>query len=897
MYMNKNVSVSSGAKMSFAEVEFSTLNVRGTITNSGLIEFDNSSNSTISHTGEVGGTLTNNGIISFAKSKNSRIKFYGEIDNQSGAKLDFKNSDYCHIAIYHKDGQVELGKLVNSGLIDFTDSQESTIYTVDDFENNSGASVLFNGAKDDCKINITKNIINSGVISFGKNTSGIKTENCGITVSNGGSFTNKDTGKVLFDDAVTCSLDVYGDFTNEVGGEILFDGTQSCEFTATGIVSNLGLISFSTSSDNMVPYNSGFTVTGNFVNGNVSNADAIISFLNSKSCGFHVDGNITNSKGAIIKFENAIKEGTEASEFTVSGTLDNLGKITFDGSEGSGFHVTDLLTNSGDGVGNNGLISFDNSQYSGIIAENGLTNLQGGKITFNGSEGQSTVDGNQSEIRVTAGNLLNEGTIDFTGSIDAGIDVQVGDLTNTYLLTLGEQSYATVVGDLNNNSTNALFKILSGTNGTGTLITKGNVTNSGKFEIYRFLKEDISNNGYWQLVSSPMGDKANGNFEKSETFYGHFLNWYDQGNGQFNAYSSRTEDLIVGQGYVSKLKYYFGINVNPNPLLFDQTMPNTGDIPIDIFDDTNGTEEPFFHLPENFNLIGNPYPSNLDWDILHSNNSLFSGNIADKYYYYIDEDTTTTYGVFSGWKTYSSHGDPMHRYISTGQAFGIECINTGVLTFRNSQRTHNIGGGFNKKEDNIKTYIELVSKSHGYVDVSKIRFNEEATRDYDFNIDAYKLNSFRDECPNASFMSDDGKRQYICEMPETESVNLGFVMHSDGEVVFSMKNLEGFREVVLEDKQENTFTDLTKANYNFNYIDGEEQTGRFTVHFTKETLGEEESNIGIKVYYSSNNLNIESSEEMNDANLNLYNINGQLIFTKNYKSLKKESLELYLKRV
>jgi hypothetical protein len=129
-----------------------------------------------------------------------------------------------------------------------------------------------------------------------------------------------------------------------------------------------------------------------------------------------------------------------------------------------------------------------------------------------------------------------------------------------------------------------------------------------------------------------------------------------------------------------------------------------------------------------------------------------------------------------------------------------------------------------------------------------------------------------------------------------ESVNLGFNMSVSGEVTFSLNNVNDFSGIILEDKQKNTFTDLTKNTYSFNHSSNDEETGRFTLHFKKETLSEVEETVGVKIYSNNNRIFIQPNKVITDAIVNIYNTNGQLVLSKQYSTLEKEEIETNLNR-
>ena len=432
---------------------------------------------------------------------------------------------------------------------------------------------------------------------------------------------------------------------------------------------------------------------------------------------------------------------------------------------------------------------------------------------------------------------------------------------------------------------------------TGSLITNGSVTNTGTgtMTVERWIDShdaDLSdgNDNKWHLVSSPVTGA------KSGAFSGHFLNYYtpnDVNGRNFHAYASKEVSLEVGKGYITR---YDGTLPNSVSNIIELTGTfNTGD---GITSPTleKGVGNSFFLLPEEFNLVGNPYPSSIDWHEFQTDNSSL---ITTTLYYYVDEGNGVVDGgnagtVKNGWQTYNISQNNDNRYIGIGQGFGVSLksgVTTGNLIFNNDVRTHThtAGSGFNKKGNTIHNSLVLKTVSDIFYDEISLRFNEISTVNFDDDYDAYKFNSFGD-APTPSFISADGKRLARCETPSIESIDLGFNMSKNGEVTFSLSNVQDFDEIILEDKSNNTFTDLTKNTYSFQHSTDDAETGRFTLHFKKETLSEVEETVGMKVYSSSNNIFIQSNRTLTNATVNLFNTNGQLILSKNYSSLINEQI-------
>jgi hypothetical protein len=485
---------------------------------------------------------------------------------------------------------------------------------------------------------------------------------------------------------------------------------------------------------------------------------------------------------------------------------------------------------------------------------------------------------------ITISNGVMRGTTPIINEPELSTSLNANSLkiNNDNGVTIASNGRLTVNADLINNTK---MLIESNTTGTGSLIVKGNINGSSTdFKIERWINAS-NEDSKWHLLSSPVSNAKSGVLE------GHFLNYYVQSTGDFKAIRSLNYNLEVAEGYAAKLDFSTtdGVTNKTNPIVFENNTPNSGTITKDL---EVGVGNTYFNLPGNLNLVGNPYTSYLNWDLMW--NDPANNGVVNPTIYYYSEAVGSTNGTAGGWHQYNANNQ-----IGDGEIISIEqgfCVlltdntpnATGILTFKSDFQTHT-SNVFHKKSKDFKNYFELNTESNSLSDKIYFRFNENTSDAFDPNYDAYKLKSFG-ETPTPFFMSRDNKRLAICEMPQAESIDLGFLMDVDGEVTFSLSNVQDFDEIILEDKVINSFTDLTKTSYTFDHSSEESETGRFTIHFKKGTLNEVQKEIGMKVYSSSNNIFIQSNRPLTNAIVSLYNTSGQLVFSKKYSSLNNEQL-------
>ena len=454
-------------------------------------------------------------------------------------------------------------------------------------------------------------------------------------------------------------------------------------------------------------------------------------------------------------------------------------------------------------------------------------------------------------------------------------------LTNSGTFELNSTSNITVKGTLENTGT---FTLKSDANNTGSLIVEGAINNIGTINIERYLNDPAK----WQLVSAPT------NNETVMIFKGHYLNEYLEAQGIFKGIRSTSEKLIGGKGYVAKLDWGStnGTADKPNPIIFCKDEPNYSDINItlDITDDdinNSGAHvsNTYFDLPVGFQLVGNPYPSNLDWNAVYNygNNS---SNITSYLYFYADginsSDPDHSTPVKEGWQVYKAGTASVDSLISLGQGFGVvtvDNLSSKTITIPTSARTHNTTANiFHKKQKTANDYLEISVISGNVIDKATIHFNENASSNYDSEFDAYKIKAFNNS-PVISIIADDNQRLAVSEMPNTEDVKLDFNMRVSGDVTFICK-AKDFSNVVLEDKLEGRFIDILNTPYSFYYTNEQTDANRFVLHINKESLGNIEIKNDLKIYSSGNIIFINSISELNKASLRVFDMSGKIVIDK-----------------
>jgi len=220
------------------------------------------------------------------------------------------------------------------------------------------------------------------------------------------------------------------------------------------------------------------------------------------------------------------------------------------------------------------------------------------------------------------------------------------------------------------------------------------------------------------------------------------------------------------------------------------------------------------------NLVGNPYCSSIDWDAAGWTKTNMMASI------YIEDDGN--WGIYTTGSPPAGTGN-QNNYIAPGQGFFVfvndGAPGTGTLQMDNTVRAHS-SAPFLK--DSYSNYIRLMATGNDKSDYTVIHFKEEATPQFDGQYDAYKFFAYEESYPQLYSITD--KNLAINALPETEMIQLGFQVGIDGVYEIQSEKISDISEVWLEDTFTETYTDLAKDSYSFNYSTSDDAS-RFILHF------------------------------------------------------------------
>ena len=326
--------------------------------------------------------------------------------------------------------------------------------------------------------------------------------------------------------------------------------------------------------------------------------------------------------------------------------------------------------------------------------------------------------------------------------------------------------------------------------------------------------------------------------------------------------------------------------------------PNNGTITIALNPDLNG-----------YNLVGNPYPSGIKIaDFISTNAS----NIESTLWVWRKINNTNANAV--GYATLNNTGItsaqvgvsslPFDGIIKSGQGFFVKLKNPSspTLTFNNSMRIGNnpipAAGTFFKNANPVlsKNLIWLNLSYNGSLQTQAlVGYLADATNGIDAGFDS---KNFSDTPISLNSIVDN--QEFAIQgrsLPFTvlDEVHLAFKTNIAGSFSISIDHFEGIfaanQEVFLKDNLTDMLYNLKIADYTFYSEIGSFNT-RFVLVYQNKTLATAENKIietGILVYKKDKKIHIES-EVFSLNSIEIYDLNGKLMFTKKLNS-KKEIIE------
>lgn len=438
------------------------------------------------------------------------------------------------------------------------------------------------------------------------------------------------------------------------------------------------------------------------------------------------------------------------------------------------------------------------------------------------------------------------------------------------------------------------------------LIQINDIANEGKITLKRLTKLPKKGYNYW---SSPVTGQNLYQFSDGYNQASNPANPQGTPWNQFFIYNEKNDyfvtsipnelkldansEFLKSRGYAIRGKNSFPTEINatsPEAEFKFVGVPNNGTIESYILKYTNEDH--------GYNLVGNPYPSNIDLDIFFIENADLIQPIA---FFWTNNDmsiTTQQGSQYNGnnYAIYNRMGGIPATYkglnknipnisVKTSQGFIIKAKATGqnkALRFTNAMRTKEQGVFFNyKAAEKNRFWLNLKSEADINNEIL-IGYLEDASNAFDADLDTELLAVGED----AIWSNLDNKQLGIQARSwndnQEDVVKLGVQLSAAGNYSISLGDVEGIfnqnQNIYLKDNSNSQIIDLSNSSYNF-YGEKGIYNERFEIVYKKKetTLAVTEAQKDVLVY-KNNDAFVITSKTDNIEEVEVYDALGRLVY-------------------
>lgn len=554
-------------------------------------------------------------------------------------------------------------------------------------------------------------------------------------------------------------------------------------------------------------------------------------------------GDITVNIGAT--FDHDEFAVTTTGDFTnASGTITQDGTLTIGGS----------YSNNGTGTHNATTHNFVTGNFTNIGAYNATSsNLDiGGNYnnsgTYTSASGGSNINvagdwANTGTYTAISGDIVEmdgtSGTASITGTttfMGLNIDHTGTGVTNSGTVNIQENL------DLDNGTytTGGATTLLSNAVGTGNFDNMNSATLSGDLTLQRRI--NAAEDG-WRELASPFTATTINDWQSDGMITSGFPNSSFPNFGFISVwtYNENNADGDKNNGWTSATNATNTISADSGNRVYIGTgimsldlagTPNQGDYTWNLAyqDDAGDSEQ------EGWNLIGNPYPCTVDFDLIGA-----SDRTNMEYRFYVFSASSGNYGSYTG-QVGGSGTNGVDRYIPSMQGFWVHATAAGSsLTFREDDKVGTEDPSFVKNAVNDQFFrIKMTGDQNSYQDEAVIIINDNATSGVYDNLDSYKLyapSDYANYSPSLALVLDDSVDLTTMSFAHDASYTIPFKalagQLAQGQYTLDFSNLDEFQAdacVQLEDLHLGTMTDL-RANPAYTFASSDTTTApRFVIH-------------------------------------------------------------------
>lgn len=510
------------------------------------------------------------------------------------------------------------------------------------------------------------------------------------------------------------------------------------------------------------------------------------------------------------------------------------------------------------------------------------TNIERKDKTFNGSSGGNWSAGaNWIPVGSPAADhcvYINQGHVIVNQNTAKAKSIHVGAAGK---VTINEKMALTVTDEIINHGTGANFVVQN----NGNLIQVNNAVNTGNITVENEFNFSVDREQFNYVISPVFNQNLTSIFQGNPTttvYHSENTNFFYSSSGAYlEGRALAVKEPKTGPN--TQTAKYVGVPNNGNlnyKLAYTTTKPNVN---------------------HGWNLVGNPYPSNLDLIAFYNLNVdkidadiKFWDNRANS----IFKQEGSTYGgssyalfnaaTFVGVAAPSSKDEPDLKmpdgYAKVGLGFMVSALataNAENLRFENTMRTVNEAIDFHGRQAamqadrfwlTLKTPSGLkVMNAVSYFSRGTDGISRDDSKSSDASDDLYTI-------------VDDTKLVIQGKTPftDTDVLSLGFNAFKEGNYTMHLHKKQGVfdngQSIYLKDNQLGIITDLTSDSYSFMTQPGDTE-GRFEIIYRPEgTLATSNAiKSKLEIYKDAGDFVVRSSENINQ--LEVYDPSGRLVYT------------------
>lgn len=480
---------------------------------------------------------------------------------------------------------------------------------------------------------------------------------------------------------------------------------------------------------------------------------------------------------------------------------------------------------------------------------------------------------------------------DYNTMTDGGFTACQCEVSNGATLTISKDYDVKILDNIINNGTVNIESDANFVQVNEVGVNQG----SGLFKVRRNINLSVGRQQY-NYISSPLVDYNLKNIYRDADLIPVTVPFVLHHNESTNTFQNSSGVYIKGRGLaVKEPTVSFA---SSNMLAYFEGQPANGAFEYSLVN-TNLT-----NIKRGFNLVGNPYPSNIDLVKLYQNNS--AGEQLSPNFYFWDHiantetsqlgdnysgqayaifNAATPPGVGTAVKAHGSAGLNLKlpsRFVSVTQGFMVKVIGVSQynLKFNNSIRVNNQAQAFlGKSESSVNRYWVNMKSPSDIESNFAVVYHPEGDNGYTFH-DTKRMGGSDGifSVVDQEEIVVDGRAEFV----DTDKVAVGTQHHLSGNYTISVENPEGLfasgQSIFLEDKLTGSRTDLLKNTYSFPAEAGA-TSERFVISYTpKSSLSTKEVSEDLEIYRDGDLMKIHSLNYPIDK-IEVYEISGKLLMT------------------